>query len=87
MFGDIITMLRRKGALDNAIVFVVSDHGKALELPRDTIIDEGARIEGLRVPLASLISVTARACCRQCSIRCSWDFGASDLAWVSKPTA
>ena len=33
MFGEIVAMLERKGALENAIVVVLSDHGEALELP------------------------------------------------------
>ncbi len=30
MFGDLVSMLERKGALDNAIVVILSDHGEAL---------------------------------------------------------
>ena len=77
---------RRKGALENAIVVVLSDHGEALELPGDTIIDEGARIGACAHPLASRISVMARACCRRCSIRYSLDSGVSAPARVSRPT-
>jgi hypothetical protein len=51
MFGDLVTMLERKGALENAIVVVLSDHGEALELPGDVIFDEDTRIQGLRAPL------------------------------------
>ena len=51
MFGDLVAMLEQKGALENAIVVVLSDHGEALELPDDVMIDEGSRIEGLRAPL------------------------------------
>jgi arylsulfatase A-like enzyme len=51
MFGDIVSMLERKGALENAIVVVLSDHGEALELPRDTMIADGTRIAGLRAPI------------------------------------
>ena len=46
MFGDIVSMLERKGALENAIVVVLSDHGEALELPRghdDRRGDAGSR--------------------------------------------
>ena len=41
MFGDLVSMLERKGALENAIVVVLSDHGEALELPDDVIIRRG----------------------------------------------
>jgi len=51
MFGDLVSMLERKGALENAIVVVLSDHGEALELPDDVIIEPNSRIEGLRAPL------------------------------------
>ena len=51
MFGELVSMLERKGALENAIVVVLSDHGEALELPGDVIIDAGSKIEGLRAPL------------------------------------
>ena len=51
MFGDLVSMLERKGALENAIVVVLSDHGEALELPDDAIFDEDTRIQGLRAPL------------------------------------
>jgi hypothetical protein len=51
MFGDIVSMLERKGALDNAIVVVLSDHGEALGLPGDSIFPERAIVEGLRAPL------------------------------------
>ena len=51
MFGDLVSMLERKGALENAIVVVLSDHGEALMLPGDVIMDDGTRIEGLRAPV------------------------------------
>lgn len=35
-FGDLLTMLRRKGALENAIVIVLSDHGEALGQPDES---------------------------------------------------
>lgn len=35
-FGDVLEVLRRKGALDNAIVVVLSDHGEALGQPADS---------------------------------------------------
>jgi arylsulfatase A-like enzyme len=54
MFGDVITMLERKGALDHAIVVVLSDHGEALGLASDTFFADGAIIEGLRAPLKML---------------------------------
>jgi arylsulfatase A-like enzyme len=51
MLSDVISMLEDKGALENAIVVVLSDHGEALELPQDTIIEERTRIKGLRAPI------------------------------------
>jgi len=51
MFGELVSMLRKKGALDEAIVVVLSDHGEALGLPGDVMLDEHSRIEGLRAPL------------------------------------
>jgi arylsulfatase A-like enzyme len=35
-FGDVLAMLERKGALDNAIVVLLSDHGEAIGLPGDS---------------------------------------------------
>ena len=38
MFDRVVSILRRKGAMDNAIVVVLSDHGEALSLPKDAIV-------------------------------------------------
>ena len=54
MFGDVIRMLEHKGALENAIVVVLSDHGEALGLPNDTFFADGAFIHGLKAPLKML---------------------------------
>jgi len=51
MFGELIGLLERKGALKNALVIVLSDHGEALSLPSDSFFDETFRVEGLRAPL------------------------------------
>ena len=51
MFGDLVSMLERKGAFDNAIVVILSDHGEALGLPNDAMIDDESKIDGLRAPL------------------------------------
>lgn len=51
MLGELIDVLRNKGALDNALVIVLSDHGEALKLPSDSFFDETFRVEGLRAPL------------------------------------
>lgn len=51
MFGDIVQMLEAKGALENAIVVLLSDHGEALDLPNDTFIADGSIVEGLRAPI------------------------------------
>jgi hypothetical protein len=34
-FGDLLALLQRRGVLDNALVFVLSDHGEALGRPDD----------------------------------------------------
>ncbi len=51
MFGDLVALLEKKGALDNAIVVVLSDHGEAMALPNDAFFQETSRIEGLRAPM------------------------------------
>ena len=51
MFGDIVAMLERKGALKNAIVVVLSDHGEALGLPEDVLLNNQSRVDGLQFPL------------------------------------
>jgi arylsulfatase A-like enzyme len=52
MFGDILTMLKNKGALQNAMVIVLSDHGEALGLPSDSFFDdEFFKVDGMRAPL------------------------------------
>ena len=51
MFGQVIEMLERKGALENAIVVVLSDHGEALGLPTDSFIRPGTIVTGLGAPL------------------------------------
>jgi len=37
-FAEVVTLLERKGVLDNAIVVVLSDHGEALGFPSDTML-------------------------------------------------
>lgn len=54
MFGQMLAMLRRKGALRNAIVIVLSDHGEALRLPNDSFFKSGSLVEGLGAPLKML---------------------------------
>lgn len=51
MFGDLVAMLERKGALRNAVVVILSDHGEALYLPSDSMLTSDSRMEGMRVPL------------------------------------
>jgi hypothetical protein len=51
MFGRVIRMLENKGALQNAIVVVLSDHGEALGLPGDTLVNEdNPQIDGALMP-------------------------------------
>ena len=54
MFGQVVSMLRRRGALDNAVVVVLSDHGEAMMLPEDAIAKSGAFVKGLGAPLKVL---------------------------------
>ena len=51
MFGQLLNVLRGKGALDNAIVVVLSDHGEALSLPSDSFFADTLRVEGMRAPI------------------------------------
>jgi len=54
MFRQVVTMLERKHALDNAIVVVLSDHGEALALPNDAFMKNGTFVAGLGAPLKVL---------------------------------
>lgn len=52
MFGELLEMLDAKGALQNALVIVLSDHGEALGLPSDSFFeDEFFKVDGMRSPL------------------------------------
>jgi hypothetical protein len=51
MFGEVIEMLEAKGALKNALVIVLSDHGEALGLVTDSFFDDTFRVSGLKAPL------------------------------------
>jgi hypothetical protein len=52
MFGSVVSLLRDKGLLDNAIVVVLSDHGEALMLAEDSLTskDVDGRVKGLQAP-------------------------------------
>lgn len=54
MFGELVALLERKGALENALVVVLSDHGEALALPSDSFLkrNDRAPIEGLLAPIS-----------------------------------
>lgn len=54
MFDQVVSVLRNKGAFENAIVVVLSDHGEALTLPNDAIVKSGAFVKGLGAPLKVL---------------------------------
>jgi arylsulfatase A-like enzyme len=54
MFERVVSMLRRKGAFENSIVIVLSDHGEAMLLPNDAILQHGAFVSGLGAPLKVL---------------------------------
>jgi arylsulfatase A-like enzyme len=51
MFGELLKILERKGALRNAIVIVLSDHGEAFGLDSDTFYRDGAIVKGLGAPM------------------------------------
>lgn len=51
MFGELLGVLGEKGALDNALVIVLSDHGEALGLMSDSFFDGTFLVEGLRAPV------------------------------------
>ncbi len=51
MFGELVAVLERKGALRNALVIVLSDHGEALNLPSDSFFDDTFRVKGMKSPL------------------------------------
>ena len=51
MFGELVAMLEAKGALQNAMVIVLSDHGEALGLLSDSFFDDTFRVAGLKAPL------------------------------------
>ena len=45
MFGELVEMLAAKGALQNALVIVLSDHGEAMGLPADSFFDEAFHVD------------------------------------------
>jgi arylsulfatase A-like enzyme len=52
--GDLLAMLERRGALRNAIVVLLSDHGEGLGLPKDNLLyDKAAKsaARGVTVPM------------------------------------
>ena len=51
MFGELVRTLESKGALENAIVVLLSDHGEALGLPGDFIFNGKFGVDGLLVPM------------------------------------
>ena len=52
MFGELLAMLEAKGALQNALVIVLSDHGEAMGLPSDSFFeDQFFKVGGMRSPL------------------------------------
>ena len=53
MLGEMVELLQRKGALDNALVVILSDHGEAFGLPNDRLFagKTATFIQGLRAPI------------------------------------
>ncbi len=51
MFGELINVLEAKGALKNALVIVLSDHGEALGLHADSFFDDTFLVEGMKAPI------------------------------------
>jgi arylsulfatase A-like enzyme len=39
MFGDVVQVLQSKGVLENALVIVLSDHGEALGIPAEALLN------------------------------------------------
>jgi hypothetical protein len=57
MFGELVEVLEKKGALRNALVIVLSDHGEALGLRSDSFFsDETFLVEGMKAPIRMEIS-------------------------------
>jgi hypothetical protein len=56
MLGEVIAMLNRKGALRNAIVVVLSDHGEGLAVRGDSLLGDVQidRVKGLEVPVTNM---------------------------------
>ncbi len=54
MFHEILAVLEQKGALRNALVIVLSDHGEAFGLRSDSFFDARFEVDGLRAPLKML---------------------------------
>jgi hypothetical protein len=55
MFGDVVQVLQSKGVLENALVIVLSDHGEALGVPADALLNGlDGRVAGLDVPVQVL---------------------------------
>ena len=49
-FADVVSMLERRGLLENAIVVVYSDHGESFEAPHESLVPDGdPLIEALRL--------------------------------------
>lgn len=51
MFGELVDVLEKKGALRNALVIVLSDHGEALGLHSDSFFDDTFLVEGMKAPI------------------------------------
>ena len=55
MFGEVLQVLRDKGILENALVVVLSDHGEALGMPTESLLNGvDGRVAGLDVPVQVL---------------------------------
>ena len=74
MFGELVAMLEAKGALRNALVIVLSDHGEAMGLPSDSFFDETFKVEGLRAPLKMEAYGHGQSVLRSPSTRSCWGF-------------
>jgi arylsulfatase A-like enzyme len=52
MVGDLLDFLKARGDLDNALVVLLSDHGEALSLPGDALVDfTQHKVTDLEVPV------------------------------------
>ena len=83
MFGELIEMLEAKGALQNALVIVLSDHGEAMGLPATRFSTTTFRVEGLKAPLKMEDHGHGQSVLSDPSTRFCWASGRSAVRGIS----